>query len=117
MERFPLLQAAAAAGESVTVAEAVAAGVSPALLGGATEQPAAAVLSSLRGTYSGGVGAEFGYVDDEAERQWLATAFEEAFHPEAAPLSPAAATNAYVAMAKAEAFELFLAKKMPTYKR
>lgn len=117
LERFPLLQAAAAAGESVTVAEAVAAGVSPALLGGATEQPAAAVLSSLRGTYSGGVGAEFGYVDDEAERQWLATAFEEAFHPEAAPLSPAAATNAYVAMAKAEAFELFLAKKMPTYKR
>ncbi len=56
-------------------------------------------------------------MDDEAERSWLATHFEAAFGPGSDAISPAVARNAYMQMAKAEAFELFLAKKLPTYKR
>ena len=117
VERFPLLSAAYQAAEPLTASEAECVGVHTSLLGGKDAAPVSAVVDALHSTYAAGVGAEFGYVDDEAERAWLASHFEEAFHPGAAPISAAAARNAYMNMAKAEAFELFLQKKLPTYKR
>ena len=114
--QFDLLRQAVASGETVSASEAVAAGINPAVVG-SDSAPLSAVLDSLKALYAQDVGAEFGYVEDASERAWLAAEFEAAFAPGAADISNAAAKNAYTLMAMADAFESFVARRLPTYKR
>jgi hypothetical protein len=116
IDNFGSLKAASEAGEVLTQHEAAYAGIAPTLTKGASTS-VADVIEALRVTYSGEVGAEFAYVEDAAERAWLAKEFETAFGPGAADVSAAAAKNAFTLMSMTDSFETFLARRLPTYKR
>ena len=100
----------------MSTSEAAAIGIAPAIVSGSTA-PLTTVLDSLKAVYAHDVGGEFSYVESEEERLWLAREYESAFAPGAPGLSAAAAKNAYTRMAMADAFENFLARRLPTYKR
>jgi hypothetical protein len=116
ISNFSLLKAASDAGETLTQQEAEYAGIAATLTKGAST-PVTDVVEALKTTYSGEVGAEFAYVEDAAERAWLAKEFESAFGPGAPDVSAAAAKNAFTLMSMTDSFESFLARRLPTYKR
>lgn len=72
------------------------------------------IYDHLQQAYCSKIGAEFQYLVDPAERNWLAQQLEERHDT---PLSPSEMKNACTKMLMAESFEHFLAKKFASFKR
>lgn len=78
---------------------------------------ASAAVAHLGAAYCGRIGLEAGHVASAEERAWLAEAAETTLAAPATSVGAGERRNAYVAMATAEEFELFLQKKFVSFKR